>query len=116
MPQRNISNPSLASDPTLQQNFPLGMSNSGAEMFTATAADDTAGRPPMLHVRQASGMSDMGQADQFPAPTINIEPAPVSRQASFDNGMNQLGDTLSPPSSTLCSPPFFFSLIWSPRY
>ncbi|KKY17782.1 putative c2h2 type zinc finger domain protein [Phaeomoniella chlamydospora] len=52
-----------------------------------------------LHEANGSSTSDMGQANQFPVPTIDIEPAPVSRQASFepDKGENNF-DTLSPPT------------------
>lgn len=48
------------------------------------------------HLRNQS--YDMGQADQFAPPTINIEPAPVSRQASFGPHGEQMEGALSPPT------------------
>lgn len=61
----------------------------GPEVYTT--------RPDSGHMRHAS-LGDMGQADQFAPPTINIEPAPVSRQASFGPQGEQLEGALSPPS------------------
>ena len=58
-----------------------------------------------LHNRNSSAVSDMGQADQLAPPTINIEPAPVSRQASFEPENNNVQDALSPPTSKLLSGP-----------
>lgn len=52
---------------------------------------------PSNHLRNTSVVSDIGQADQFEPPIINIEPAPVSRQQSFGLQENTEG-TLSPPS------------------
>lgn len=49
-----------------------------------------------LHNRHLSQISDMGQADQYAVPNIQIDPAPVSRQASF--GPNADMDALSPPN------------------
>lgn len=50
------------------------------------------------HLRHQS-VIEMGQADQFAPPTINIEPAPVSRQASFGPQGENLEGALSPPNS-----------------
>ena len=53
-----------------------------------------------LHNRHGSALSDMGQADQYAPPTIQIDPAPVSRQNSFEPGNNAFGDgNLSPRTS-----------------
>ena len=54
---------------------------------------------PPSHSRHLSAFSDMGQADQFAPPTINIEPAPVSRQASFGPDHPDIVNSLSPPNS-----------------
>lgn len=51
------------------------------------------------HMRNTSTVSDMGQAAQFTTPTINIEPAPVSRQGSFGPDHQDMGNSLSPPGS-----------------
>lgn len=59
---------------------------------------------PNMYTSQAEVMhgtlADMGQADQFAPPTINIEPAPVSRQASFGPAGEQMEGALSPPSGS----------------
>lgn len=54
---------------------------------------------PSNHMRNTSVVSDIGQADQFAPPTINIEPAPVSRQASFGPQGEAMEGALSPPSN-----------------
>ena len=51
------------------------------------------------HMRNQSLASDLGQADQFAPPTINIEPAPVSRQQSFGPQGEMFEGALSPPTS-----------------
>ncbi|RMD39747.1 hypothetical protein DV735_g5393, partial [Chaetothyriales sp. CBS 134920] len=51
------------------------------------------------HLRNQPLATEIGQADQFAPPTINIEPAPVSRQGSFGPQGEQLAGTLSPPSN-----------------
>ena len=59
-------------------------------------------QPPVVpsnHLRNTSIVSDLGQADQFAPPTINIEPAPVSRQQSFGPQGETAEGALSPPSS-----------------
>ncbi|KAK5947039.1 DNA-binding transcription factor [Knufia obscura] len=54
-----------------------------------------------MHNRNLSSVSDMGQADQFAVPNIMIDPAPVSRQASFGpQGEMSPNDALSPPQSS----------------
>ena len=63
------------------------------EVYT-TQAD-----PFPAHMRNQSLTSEMGQASQFAPPTINIEPAPVSRQGSFGPNGEQLAGALSPPAS-----------------
>jgi len=54
--------------------------------------------------RNDSTVSDMGQADQYATPSINIEPAPVSRQASFEVEAKPFTDALLPPASKSCYP------------
>ena len=82
----------------MQNHMPGPGPGPGPEIYT-TQPDEPFRN--MSHARHTSLVSDMGQADQFPAPTINIEPAPVSRQASFEPEMNNLADNLSPPTSPL---------------
>lgn len=54
-----------------------------------------------IHNRNLSSVSDMGQADQFAPPTIQIDPAPVSRQQSFGpQGEVDSSNALSPPSNS----------------
>ena len=60
-------------------------------------------QPPVVpsnHLRNTSVVSDLGQADQYAPPTINIEPAPVSRQQSFGPAGEEMEGALSPPSSS----------------
>ena len=55
---------------------------------------------PSIHNRNLSSVSAMGQADQFAVPNIEIDPAPVSRQASFGlQGEMDSQNALSPPPS-----------------
>ena len=82
----------------LQQGIQNHMPEPGPEIYT-TQPDESFRTMSQMHARHASVVSDMGQADQFPAPTINIEPAPVSRQPSFEPETNNLADNLSPPTS-----------------
>ena len=65
----------------------------GPEIFTQHVDNS------LQKLHDANGSHTSGRASQFPVPTIDIEPAPVSRQASFepDKGGN-VYDTLSPPS------------------
>ncbi|RMZ87113.1 hypothetical protein DV736_g5661, partial [Chaetothyriales sp. CBS 134916] len=51
------------------------------------------------HIHNQPLGTEIGQADQFAPPTINIEPAPVSRQGSFGPQGEQLAGALSPPSN-----------------
>jgi transcription factor CRZ1 len=88
----------IGSDFMLQQGMQTHMAGAGPEIY-ATQPDGSYRNMSQMHARHTSVVSDMGQADQFPAPTINIEPAPVSRQASFEPETNNLGDNLSPPAS-----------------
>lgn len=67
----------------------------GPEIYTSQA--ESYSNMPPAHNRHGSTLSDMGQADQFAPPTIQIDPAPVSRQNSFEPGNNPFGDgNLSP--------------------
>ncbi|KAL2400441.1 C2H2 finger domain transcription factor crzA [Exophiala dermatitidis] len=92
-------------DPSLQglglnQDFTLSqpMRMSVPEIYPVHA---TAYPPvvPSNHLRNTSVVSDIGQADQFEPPTINIEPAPVSRQQSFGPQAEGTEGALSPPST-----------------
>lgn len=89
----------MGADFLLQQGMQNHMPGPGPEIYT-TQPEESFRSMSQMHARHTSVVSDMGQADQFPAPTINIEPAPVSRQASFEPEMSNLGDNLSPPTST----------------
>ncbi len=97
IPQQN-QGLGMGSDYMLQQGMQNPMAGPGPEIYT-TQPDESFGSMSHMHARHASIVSDMGQADQFPAPTINIEPAPASRQASFEPEAHNLGDNLSPPAS-----------------
>lgn len=102
IPQQNLGlgmGPDFMLQPGLSGHMP-GPTGPRPEIYT-TQSDEPFRNMP--HARHASVVSDMGQADQFPAPTINIEPAPVSRQASFEPEMNNLADNLSPPTSSSTS-------------
>lgn len=70
----------------------------GPEIY-ATQPEEPYREVTQLHGRNDSAMSDMGQADQYVTPSINIEPAPVSRQASFEVDASPYQDALSPPGS-----------------
>ena len=80
----------------LSHGLPNTVHGPGPEIYT-TQPDGSYGNVPSMHGRSTSLISDMGQADQFPAPTIKIEPAPLSRQGSFEPEAARLGDNLSPP-------------------
>src|SRR5262249_41496894 len=56
---------------------------SGQEIYTSHP-EESYPQVPAMHGRNLSATSDMGRANQFPPPSINIEPAPVSRQQSFE--------------------------------
>ena len=75
----------------LQQEVPLNQMQP-PEVYTTQAEQFPA------HMR-AQSVTDMGQADQFAPPTINIEPAPVSRQGSFGPHGEHFAGALSPPNS-----------------
>lgn len=88
----------MGPDLMLQQGMQNHIPGAGPEIYT-TQPEESFASMSHLRARHTSVVSDMGQADQFPAPIINIEPAPVSRQASFEHESNNLGDNLSPPAS-----------------
>ena len=73
----------------------------GQEMFNHQVEQSYSNISPG-HNRNESMASEMGQADHFPPPTINIEPAaPVSRQQSFGPlGEHPQGGLSPPPSSS----------------
>jgi transcription factor CRZ1 len=89
----------MGADFMLQQGMQHHIVGPGPEIYT-TPAEDSFRSMSHMHDRHPSVVSDMGQADQFPAPTINIEPAPISRQGSYEpEANNLLCDNLSPPAS-----------------
>jgi transcription factor CRZ1 len=93
--------PNQAQGLGLGQEVMLGqncMAMTGPEMY-ATQAESSYPNMAQIHGRHESMASDLGQADQFAPPTIKIEPAPVSRQESFGQENQNLGNTLSPPIS-----------------
>ncbi|KAK5104050.1 DNA-binding transcription factor [Lithohypha guttulata] len=76
----------------------IGKQEMRADLFADQPTFQT--QMPSLHNRNLSSVSDMGQADQFAVPNIQIDPAPTSRQPSFgDRGEMDENDALSPPSS-----------------
>jgi hypothetical protein len=81
----------------------VGQNNGGPgpEIY-ATQPEEAYTDIPQGHNRHDSSVSEIGQADQLVTPSINIEPAPVSRQASFEVDNRNFADALQPPSSKLC--------------
>jgi transcription factor CRZ1 len=83
----------------------LGQNNGGPgpEIY-ATQPEESYGEASEMQNRNDSTVSDMGQADQYVTPSINIEPAPVSRQASFEVETKPFAavDALQPPASKSC--------------
>lgn len=100
MPHMDHNQPGLGVNPG-DMSLNQGMGMAGPEIYTSQV--DSYGSN---HLRHLSTVSDIGQADQFAPPTINIEPAPVSRQASFGPQGEILEGALSPPqtSSTFLIP------------
>jgi transcription factor CRZ1 len=96
LPQQN-QGMGMAPDFMLQQGMQTHMPGPGPEIYTSQP-DESFRSMSQMHARHTSVVSDMGRADQLPAPTINIEPAPGSRQASFEPESGNLGDNLSPPT------------------
>ncbi|EXJ77712.1 hypothetical protein A1O3_09941 [Capronia epimyces CBS 606.96] len=96
MPHMDANIQGLGLNQDLSLNQPLRMS--APEVYTTQAT----AYPPVLpsnHMRNTSVVSDIGRADQFEPPTINIEPAPVSRQQSFGLQAEGTEGALSPPST-----------------
>jgi transcription factor CRZ1 len=92
----------------------LGQNNGGPgpEIY-ATQPEESYGEVSQMQNRNDSTVSDnMGQADQYVTPSINIEPAPVSRQASFEVETKTfaVADALQPPASKSCEPISHISL------
>jgi hypothetical protein len=81
----------------------LGQNNGGPgpEIY-ATQPEESYVEISQMQNRNDSTVSDMGQADQYVTPSINIEPAPVSRQASFEVETKPFADALQPPASKSC--------------
>ncbi|KAK5051369.1 hypothetical protein LTR84_003021 [Exophiala bonariae] len=88
----------IGMNPDLTLSQPLGVP--GSDVFSNQT---NFVQPPILpsnHMRNTSVVSDIGQADLFEPPTINIEPAPVSRQQSFGPQAEGTEGALSPPNNT----------------
>lgn len=87
----------LGQDVMLNQSQPQMAGVPGPEMYVSQPEP----YPNMvtMHNRHGSTISDMGQADQFAPPTIQIDPAPVSRTNSFEPPFGE--DNLSPKMSKL---------------
>lgn len=73
----------------------------GPEIYATQPEESYTDISPM-HNRNDATVSDMGRADQYVTPSINIEPAPVSRQASFEVENENFPDALQPPTSKTC--------------
>lgn len=96
MPQMDASQQGLGLNQDLTLSQPMGIPVPDVYTTQPTAYPPVV---PSTHARNASLVSDIGQADQFQTPTINIEPAPVSRQQSFGPQGEAMEGALSPPSS-----------------
>jgi hypothetical protein len=97
MPHMETNQPGLGMNEDMSLNQPLGIPIPDVYTTQPNAY------PPILasnHMRNTSVVSEIGQADQFAPPTINIEPAPVSRQQSFGPQGEAMEGALSPPSSS----------------
>ena len=86
-----------------QHNLGQNSGGPGPEIF-APQPEDSSAEISQMQNRNDSTVSDMGQADQYVTPSINIEPAPVSRQASFEVETKPfaVADALQPPASKSC--------------
>jgi transcription factor CRZ1 len=80
----------------------VGQNNGGPgpEIY-ATQPDEAYTDISQVNNHRDSTVSEIGQADQLVTPSINIEPAPVSRQASFEVDNRNFADALQPPPSKL---------------
>lgn len=104
----------MGQDGMMTQNN-LGQTNSGGpgpEIY-ATQPEDSFSDPSHSQGRLDAPMSNMGQADQYATPSISIEPAPVSRQNSFEVDNRAFQDALSPPGSELLRLSHFHLLTFS---
>jgi transcription factor CRZ1 len=101
MPHMDVGQQNMGMDTSAMHLNQMGLPVS--EVYT-TQAPQYAVQAPVVpsnhHIRNTSVVSDIGQADQFAPPTINIEPAPVSRQQSFGPQEEGAEGALSPPSSS----------------
>ena len=70
----------------------------GPEIYTSQV-DESFPDMSQSQSRNEATMSNMGQADQYATPSISIEPAPVSRQNSFEVDNRNFQDALVPPGS-----------------
>ena len=84
----------------------LGQNNGGPgpEIYATQPEESPYTDMSQIHNRNDLTISDMGQADQYVTPSINIEPAPVSRQASFEVDNRNFADALQPPTSKSSQP------------
>lgn len=103
MPHMEGNQQGLGPDQSLSLNQPMGIPIPNVYTSEASAYPSIV---PSNHMRNTSVVSDIGQADQFAPPTINIEPAPVSRQQSFGPQGEAVEGALSPPSSNSKFPTF----------
>ncbi|KAK5557629.1 DNA-binding transcription factor [Exophiala xenobiotica] len=97
MPHMEGTQQGLGVDQGLTLNQPMGIPIPNVYTSQAPAYPSIV---PSNHIRNTSVVSEIGQADQFAPPTINIEPAPVSRQQSFGPQGELLEGALSPPTSS----------------
>lgn len=84
-----------------QHNMGQNTGGPGPEIY-ATQPEESYTDMSQMHNRNDATVSDMGRADQYVTPSINIEPAPVSRQASFEVENENFPDALQPPTSKTC--------------
>ncbi len=109
MPHMESNQPGLGLNEDMNLNQPLGIPI--PDVYNTSQAN---AYPPILasnHMRNTSVVSEIGQADQFAPPTINIEPAPVSRQQSFGPQGEAMEGALSPPSTSSTFPSPLFQLV-----
>lgn len=95
LPHMDASQQGLGLNQDLTLSQPMGIPIPDVYTTQNTAYPSTV---PSNHMRNASVVSDIGRADQFAPPTINIEPAPVSRQQSFGPQGEGTEGALSPPT------------------
>jgi len=103
MPHMEGNQQGLGLNPDAMLNQPMGMIPNSDLYASQSGGGGYVSTLPSNHMRHTSVVSDIGQAHQFEMPTINIEPAPVSRQGSFGPQGEPVEGALSPPSATRMS-------------